>query len=122
MTGKANQPMLIQPLFPPSPIPIYTIGYGERTVAALVAVLQRYHVQRETILHHLAAFVQAGQSLPVARLQAESTLSNEQQRQIFGHFAALGAERLRPIFEAMAEQVSYDELHLLRAIYKLMQV
>jgi hypothetical protein len=48
-------------------------------------------------------------------------LSAEQQRQIFGHFAELGAERLRPIFAAMAEQVSYDELHLLRAIYKLTQ-
>lgn len=79
-------------------------------------------IQRETILHHLTSFVQAGQSLPVARLQAESTLTNELQRQIFAHFAALGVERLRPIFEAMAEQVSYDELHLLRAIYKLMQV
>jgi uncharacterized protein (DUF488 family) len=44
MTGKTNQPMLIQPPFPQSPIPIYTIGYGERTVAALVAVLQRYQI------------------------------------------------------------------------------
>jgi ATP-dependent DNA helicase RecQ len=87
-----------------------------------VAQLQAsYNVHRATILHHLATFVQAGQSLPVTRLQAESTLSVEQQRQIFGHFAELGAERLRPIFAAMAEQVSYDELHLLRAVYQLMK-
>lgn len=44
MTGNTNQPMLIQPPFTQAPIPIYTIGYGERTVAALVAVLQRYQI------------------------------------------------------------------------------
>lgn len=44
MTGKTNQPMLIQPPFTQAAIPIYTIGYGERTVAALVAVLQRYQI------------------------------------------------------------------------------
>jgi ATP-dependent DNA helicase RecQ len=100
-----------------------SLEVGERFRAGeSVAQLQAsYNVHRATILHHLATFVQAGQSLPVTRLQAESTLSVEQQRQIFGHFAELGAERLRPIFAAMAEQVSYDELHLLRAIYKLTQ-
>lgn len=44
MTDQANQAMLMQPPFTNSPIPIYTIGYGERTVAALVAVLQRYQI------------------------------------------------------------------------------
>jgi ATP-dependent DNA helicase RecQ len=95
------------------------VGDRFRAGESVAQLQESYHVQRETILHHLASFVQAGQSLPVARLQAESTLTNEQQHQIFGHFAAVGVERLRPIFEAMAEQVSYDELHLLRAIYKL---
>ncbi|MCE7983709.1 MAG: DUF488 domain-containing protein [Caldilinea sp. CFX5] len=37
--------MFTQPPFTQSAIPIYTIGYGERTVAALVAVLQRYQIE-----------------------------------------------------------------------------
>lgn len=31
--------------FEQSPIPIYTIGYGERTLVALLAVLQRYQIE-----------------------------------------------------------------------------
>jgi ATP-dependent DNA helicase RecQ len=97
------------------------VGDRFRAGESVAQLQQRYDVQRYRILYHLDNFVQAGQSLPVTRLQAESTLTVEQQRQIFGHFAELGAERLRPIFAAMAEQVSYDELHLLRAVYQLMK-
>ena len=95
------------------------VGDRFRAGESVAQLQESYNVHRETILHHLATFVQAGQSLSVARLQAESTLTVEQQQQIFGHFAKSGTERLRPIFEAMAEQVSYEELHLLRAIYRL---
>ncbi|MFZ4661186.1 MAG: DUF488 family protein [Caldilineaceae bacterium] len=34
-----------QTMFEQSPIPIYTIGYGERTLTALLAVLQRYQIE-----------------------------------------------------------------------------
>lgn len=95
------------------------VGDRFRAGESVAQLQESYNVHRETILHHLATFVQAGQRLPVARLQAESTLAVEQQRLVFDHFAEFGAERLRPIFEAMAEQVSYDELHLLRALYRL---
>lgn len=40
MTNKANPLM-----FTPSSLPIYTIGYGERTIADLVVVLQRYQIE-----------------------------------------------------------------------------
>ena len=40
MPSNSNQTMFEQ-----SPIPIYTIGYGERTLAALLAVLQRYQIE-----------------------------------------------------------------------------
>lgn len=40
MTNNTNQSMFEQ-----SPIPIYTIGYGERTLAALLAVLERYQIE-----------------------------------------------------------------------------
>lgn len=98
-----------------------SLEVGDRFRAgATVAVLQQhYDVQRDRILYHLDNFVQAGQSLPIARLQAESDLTQEQQATIMHYFTELGTERLRPIFEAMAEQVSYEELHLLRAIYRL---
>ena len=95
------------------------VGDRFRAGESVAQLQESSDVQRYRILYHLDNFVQAGQSLPVARLQAESALTAEHQRLVFDHFAEFGAERLRPIFEVMGEQVSYDELHLLRAIYRL---
>jgi ATP-dependent DNA helicase RecQ len=93
------------------------VGNRFRNGESVEALEQSYNVHRDTILHHLATFVHAGQPLPVDRLLAASTLTPEQQTTILAHFAALGPAKLRPIFEAMGGEVSYTELHLLRAVY-----
>jgi ATP-dependent DNA helicase RecQ len=93
------------------------VGDRFRNGESVEPLQQSYNVQRDMILHHLATFVQAGQALPVDRLQAASILTPEQQTTVLAHFAELGAERLRPIFEAMAGEVNYAKIHLLRAVY-----
>jgi ATP-dependent DNA helicase RecQ len=45
---------------------------------------------------------------------ALSQLSAEQQKQVLAAFAELGVEALSPVFRALGEAISYDELHLLR--------
>lgn len=82
---------------------------------------QIYNVKRQTIINHLGRYVQAGNLLPIERLYGESLLSTEQQLQVREAFAQLGADALRPIFEACYEQIPYDELHLLRICYNIEQ-
>ena len=94
---------------------------GERFGAgeSVEALMASYDVKRGTILSHLAKFVQSGETLPMDRLRAESTLSAADQERVHQQFAELGVNALRPIFEALGEQIMYDELHLLRAVYIL---
>ena len=51
--------------------------------------------------------------------RAESRLSSETQDQVLAAFDELGADFLRPVFDALDKSVGYDELHLLRMIYRL---
>ncbi|MEZ4866361.1 MAG: DNA helicase RecQ [Caldilineaceae bacterium] len=108
---------------PPSAKPrSLLVGERFRNGESVAALQASYGVQRYTILQHLDNFVATGHALPPARLQAESQLTVEQQNAVMTHFDALGVERLRPILEAMGEQVPYPELHLLRACYRAMQM
>ncbi len=60
---------------------------------------------------------QAGYSLPAERLYAESTLLTETIERVLETFAELGPDPLHQIVEAFNEEISYEELHLIRAIY-----
>jgi ATP-dependent DNA helicase RecQ len=95
------------------------VGEAYQAGATVAALMEQYNVKRQTILQHLSKFVEMGQRLPPERLQAESACSPTQQEQTVALFAEHGVERLKPIFEALHEQVSYEELHLLRAVYRL---
>jgi ATP-dependent DNA helicase RecQ len=88
-----------------------------QSVAELMAI---YGVQHQTIVQHLCKYVEAGQNLPLERLRNESPLPSELQSQVLRLFAEQGVERLKPIFEALYGRVSYEELHLQRAIYRMM--
>ncbi|MEZ4662536.1 MAG: RecQ family ATP-dependent DNA helicase, partial [Caldilineaceae bacterium] len=95
------------------------VGERYRDGATMDELMTSYNVKRGTILSHLTRFVQGGETLPVDRLRAESTLSAADQERVHQQFAELGTTALRPVFEALGEQIMYDELHLLRAVYML---
>lgn len=79
-----------------------------------------FGVTRGTILQHLGRCVWAGQRFPLARLTALTELSAEDQARVLAVFAEHGAAQLKPIFEALGQAVSYDELHVMRLIYLCM--
>ena len=85
----------------------------------LDAIALHYNVKRQTVISNLAKYVEAGNAIDSERLRGESTLTAEQQAQTLAAFAELGDNALRPIFEALREQVSYDEIHLMRLVFQL---
>ncbi len=87
-----------------------------KSVEDLTAV---YKVKRSTVISNLTKFYQAGNTLPPEQLRASSTLPEERQIAVLNTFAELGTEYLRPIFDAFNGQVFYDELHLMRLIFRL---
>lgn len=71
-------------------------------------------IKAGTVLEHLWKGVQAGRPLHPDRILAASQLSPELQQRILAAFNERGTDYLRPVFEAMEEQVGYDELKILR--------
>ncbi len=94
------------------------VGEAFNAGYTLAQLAERYQVQLTTILDHLTRFAQDGHPLRRSdEFLAASALSEDQKQAGLQAFASLGAERLRPVFDALGEAVNYDELKLLRLYY-----
>ncbi|HUM70208.1 MAG TPA: RQC domain-containing protein, partial [Chloroflexota bacterium] len=74
-------------------------------------------VKTSTVLKYLVEEVRAGRRLPPDNFRALSTLSPAEQARVLTAFAELGPDFLRPVFDALNETVSFEELHILRLVY-----
>jgi ATP-dependent DNA helicase RecQ len=91
---------------------------GERFAAGctLEELAGGYQVQRETILHHLQYFLEAGGRLDPARLLGSSRLPAAERARVFATFQQFGHARLAPVHAALGGAVGYDELRLLQLV------
>jgi ATP-dependent DNA helicase RecQ len=107
-----DPPLPSTPSLPKRTLEVLDLYRNCQTVPAIAGL---FGVKQETVLAHLWKAAQAGESLPSDdRLLTYSQLLPAEQQRVFDTFATLGLARLRPIYEALGETVSYDELHLLR--------
>jgi ATP-dependent DNA helicase RecQ len=75
-------------------------------------------VKDNTIYNHLYKYAQLGNKLTKPeRLVDEAQLTTEQVQAGIAAFEAHGSERLKPVYEALGEDINYEQLHLLRAFY-----
>ena len=77
-------------------------------------IAAHFDVKESTVLSNLLKFVKAGNSVSPERILEFSTLNKEKTEQIINAFDAHGTDILRPIFDAMNEQVSYDALRIIQ--------
>ncbi|MFO7678993.1 MAG: DNA helicase RecQ [Chloroflexota bacterium] len=85
---------------------------------SIAGIAGMYGIKHSTVLRHLWDAVQKGGELrETDDLLAYSQLSPEEQARVFAAFGEMGAEALGPVFRALDEAVSYDELHLLRLCF-----
>ena len=95
------------------------VGERFRNGESVTQLRQAYGVKRQTIVSHLERYMNSGNGLPLERFRAESRLSTEVQEQVLAVFDKLGPDFLRPVFDALDKSVSYEELLLMRIIYRL---
>ncbi len=95
-------------------IEAYNAGHAIPDIAADLGV------KTGTVLGHLWKGVQAERPLRADGLLQLSQLAAEEQQRVLDAFAELGTDFLRPVFEAMGETVSYDELKILRLVTAVM--
>ncbi len=95
------------------------VGEGFAVGQSLAALAQQFGVKRQTVIATLTKYADEGNPVDVARLSAESTLTPKQQAATLAAFGELGDQYLKPVFDALDQSVDYEELHLLRLIYRL---
>ena len=80
--------------------------------------MERHQVTQGTILEHLTQYVMTGHQLRGGSdLQSLSTVASEQQQAAFAAFEELGPNFLKPVFDKLNGEISYDELKILRMLY-----
>ncbi len=89
-----------------------------RTLEELQAL---YGVTRGTIVQHLSRCIYAGQHFDPERLRALSALPAEDQARVLAAFVEHGAEQLRPIFDGFEGTIAYEELHIMRMVYRCLE-
>jgi ATP-dependent DNA helicase RecQ len=94
------------------------VGEAYNQGASIDSLMTAYAVQRGTVLEHLAKFSAEGGVLrPGDDFLSETAVSADLRRAALQAFEALGAERLKPVYEALEGSVTYDDLKLLRLHY-----
>ncbi len=78
-------------------------------------------IQIGTVLNHLWKYAQQGDPIRTEGLLALSGSSAAEQQRVLDAFAELGTEYLRPVFDALGETISFDELRILRLYYLSLQ-
>jgi len=75
-------------------------------------------VKENTIYSHLYKYAQTTNRMDKPeRLIEEAKLTEAQVLAGCAAFEEHGSERLKPVYEALSEKFSYEQLHLLRVFY-----
>jgi ATP-dependent DNA helicase RecQ len=81
-----------------------------------VDIAEQRHLRLTTVMDHLAALVEAGEDLDISRLVAA-----ERREAIEAAIEIVGAETLRAIRDRLGETYDYNEIRLVRALWRSRQ-
>lgn len=84
---------------------------------SIAQLAQQFNLKPNTIIEHLYKHVSQGRPLRAEGLLEHSQLAPDNREKVLAEFAKLGPNYLKPVFDAMQQQIGYDELHLLRTYF-----
>ncbi len=77
-------------------------------------IARLYQIKQSTVLSHLWKGMQAEKPVRSDNFLTLSKLPDDVQQFTIAAFAEHGTAQLRPVYDALEQKVSYDELHILR--------
>ena len=119
-----NHPELISTLRPAKPPSAdsppdlrkrhHLVGEAFNSGQSVEQLAEEWQVKHDTILDHLYRYFQEGSPLRSGGLRHLLQIPDEQQETAMQAFEKLGLDFLRPVFEALNGEVSYEDLRILR--------
>ena len=93
------------------------IGEQYNTGSSIKDIMCEFSIKESTVIDNLYKFIQDGNPLRSDKVLDLSKVPETRRDAVFNVFAGLGAEFLRPVFEAFNGEINYDELKVLRLLY-----
>ncbi len=84
---------------------------------SITKLAEEYKVTKGTIIGHIARYANEGFSIRLDGLYENISLPKEQWDKVFKELDEEGTMKLSPIYEKLNQEVSYDDLHILRILY-----
>ncbi len=95
----------------------YEIGRLYNKGTSITDIASEYGIKEGTVISNLLKFVRAGESISPTQLLYYSNLNEQTIYDVELAFQKHGYDLLRPVFDALNEQVSYDDLRLIQLYY-----
>lgn len=83
----------------------------------ITEICEQYNIKQQTVYSHLYKYLQNGESIDVKYLLELSQVSSDVFDRIQKAFSNFGVFELKPVYDALNGEVSYEELHLQRIIF-----
>ncbi len=90
------------------------IGEDFQTEISAKEILKKYNIKIRTLLDNLKKYNENVLEINPKKLLELLECNSKVEQEVYTQFNSLGTELLRPIFDAMNEKVSYDDLKILR--------
>ena len=96
----------------------FMVGEAYNAGDTIESLVQRYAVEKGTILDHLTRYVLAGNILRKGDdLESLTSATAEQKQAVFAAFDELGPTYLKPVYDKLNGSLNYDDLKALRMLY-----
>ncbi|MDR9417194.1 MAG: DNA helicase RecQ [Gracilimonas sp.] len=92
----------------------YQVGKMFKEGNLVSEIASELEIKKGTVISYLIKFVQAGNSIPSDKIIVASSLSDDDLKLVHDAFKEHGHDKLRPIYEALDEQFSYNDLRIVQ--------
>jgi ATP-dependent DNA helicase RecQ len=90
------------------------VGESYNNGRSIADIMKQYRVKLGTVLGHLARYAADGNPVRPDGLLEASSLSPDKVKAVIEQFDARGTDFLQPVFKALNDEVSYEELKIIR--------
>ncbi|MGN8224961.1 DNA helicase RecQ [Gracilimonas sp. BCB1] len=92
----------------------YEVGHMFLQGDTITDIATKIDVKESTVVGYLLKFVKAGNKIPSDKILGASNLSRSNLKKVEQAFTEHGTDMLRPVFEALSEKITYDELKVVQ--------